>query len=36
MVRSQLRSFIIFPRAVLPDVELRRAQGAVEWFRSRR
>ena len=36
MVRSQLRSFILFPRAVLPDVELRRAQGAVEWFRSRR
>ena len=36
MVRSQLRSFVLFPRAVLPDVELRRAQGAVEWFRSRR
>jgi NADH:ubiquinone oxidoreductase subunit 3 (subunit A) len=36
MVRSQLRSVVLFPRAVLPDVELRRAQSAVEWFRSRR
>ena len=36
VVRSQLRSFVVFPRAVLPEVELRRAQGAVEWFRSRR
>jgi hypothetical protein len=35
-VRSQLRSTVVFPRAVLPDAELRRAQGAVEWFRSRR
>jgi hypothetical protein len=36
LIRSQLRSTILFPRAVLPDAELRRAQGAVEWFRSRR
>jgi hypothetical protein len=36
LVRSPLRSVVLFPRAVLPDVELRRAQGAVEWFRSRR
>jgi hypothetical protein len=36
LVRSQLRSVVLFPRAVLPDIELRRAQGAVEWFRSRR
>jgi hypothetical protein len=36
LVRSQLRSTVLFPRAVLPDAELRRAQGAVEWFRSRR
>jgi hypothetical protein len=36
LIRSQLRNTILFPRAVLPDAELRRAQGAVEWFRSRR
>ncbi|HEU4331220.1 MAG TPA: hypothetical protein VFR40_08885 [Lapillicoccus sp.] len=36
VIRSQLRSTVVFPRAVLPDAELRRAQGAVEWFRSRR
>lgn len=36
LVRSQLRSTVLFPRALLPDAELRRAQGAVEWFRSRR
>ena len=36
LLRSQLRSTVLFPRAVLPDAELRRAQGAVEWFRSRR
>jgi hypothetical protein len=36
VIRSQLRSHVVFPRAVLPDAELRRAQGAVEWFRSRR
>jgi hypothetical protein len=36
VIRSQLRSLVVFPRAVLPDAELRRAQGAVEWFRSRR
>jgi hypothetical protein len=36
LIRSQLRSTLVFPRAVLPDAELRRTQGAVEWFRSRR
>ena len=36
LVRSQLRGAVLFPRAALPDAELRRVQGAVEWFRSRR
>ena len=36
MIRSQLRSSVLFPRAVLPDAELRRAQSAVDWHRSRR
>ena len=36
MIRSQLRSSVLFPRAVLPDAELRRAQSAVDWYRSRR
>jgi len=36
VIRSQLRSMVVFPRDLLPDAELRRAQGAVEWFRSRR
>jgi hypothetical protein len=36
LVRSQLRSIVLFPRAVLPEAETRRAQGAVEWLRSRR
>ena len=36
LVRSQLRSSVVFPRGVLPDAELRRAQGSVDWFRSRR
>ena len=36
LIRSQLRSSVLFPRAVLPDAELRRAQSAVDWYRSRR
>jgi hypothetical protein len=36
VIRSQLRSSVVFPRALVPDAELRRAQSAVEWFRSRR
>jgi hypothetical protein len=36
LVRSELRNTVLFPRAALPDAELRRAQGAVKWFRSRR
>ena len=36
LIRSQLRSSVVFPRGLLPDAELRRAQGSVDWFRSRR
>ena len=36
VIRSQLRSTLAFPRDLLPDAELRRAEAAVEWFRSRR
>lgn len=36
LVRSQLRSTVLLPRAVLPDAEIRRAQGTVAWLRSRR
>jgi hypothetical protein len=36
LIRSQLRSSVLFPRAVLPDAELRRAQSAMDWYRSRR
>jgi hypothetical protein len=36
VIRSQLKSWVVFPRDLLPHAELRRAQGAVEWFRSRR
>jgi hypothetical protein len=35
-IRSQLRSSVLFPRELLPDADLRRAQSAVDWLRGRR